>query len=113
MKDGNYDLCLSADGHEGRGSLVLDGRKAKGSGGHYKLEGSLFDGSRNISAVFNVLMHPRIVGNSNIPAHYSLQMTGTALDDDFSLIGTGPLGLIIEISCSYAGPLEEEQRLAS
>jgi hypothetical protein len=29
-------------------------------------------------------------------------MTGTAMDDDFSLIGTGPLDLIIEISCSYA-----------
>jgi hypothetical protein len=109
LKDGNYDLCFSADGYTGLGSLVLDGQRAKGSDGRYQLEGNLFDGAPHITAVFNVLMQPRLVKNTRIPTHYSLQMSGTAKDESFSLIGTGPLGLIVEISGSYAGPLTEEQ----
>jgi hypothetical protein len=110
MKDGNYDLCFSADGYTGHGSLVLEGMRASGGDDHYTLEGSLTDTRQNITAVFDVLMPPRFVPNSRLPDHYSLQMTGTASDGDFSLIGTGPLGLIVEIDCSYNGPLNGDQR---
>jgi hypothetical protein len=104
MKDGNYDLCFSADGYVGRGSLSLDGAHASGSDGRLKLDGNVLDGSRHVTAVFNVSTAPRLIGNALIPDHYSLQMTGTATETDFSLIGTGPLGLIVEITCSYVGP---------
>jgi hypothetical protein len=109
MRTGNYDLCFSADGYTSQGSLTLDGQRAKGSDGRFRLEGNLFDGGPHITAVFNVLMQPRLIRNARIPQHYSLQMTGTGGETDFNLIGTGPLGLIVEISASYAGPLTEEQ----
>lgn len=112
MKDGHYDLCFSADGYTGHGALVLDGQKARGSDGGYRIEGNVFDGSQHINAVFNVSMQPSVVHNARIPTHYSLQMTGTRGDSDFTLIGTGPLGLIVEISCSYTGPLSADERIA-
>jgi|GEM_PF-1681649 len=108
MKDGNYDLCFSADGYVGRGSLSLDGAHASGSDGRLKLDGNLLDGSRHVTAVFNVSTTKRLLRNAHIPDHYSLQMTGTATDNDFSLIGTGPLGLIVEITCSYVGPVPSD-----
>ena len=109
MKDGYYDLCFSANGYVGTGQLTLDGHKAKGSDGAYRLEGNLFDGSQHISAVFNVLMEPRILRNRRIPAHYTLQMEGTARGSDFELIGIGPIGLIVAISCAYRSPLTPEE----
>ena len=110
MKDGNYDVCFTADGYMSHGSLVVAGEHARGSDGQFELEGNLFERTPHITAVFNVLMRPRLLRNALIPAHYSLQMTGTGSDADFNLIGTGPLGVIVEISCSYAGPLTDAQK---
>jgi hypothetical protein len=109
MKDGHYDLCLSADGYSGRGSLLLEGRRARGSDGHYRIQGNVFDAAQHINAVFSVLMPPALIANARVPEHYSLQMTGTADDAGFTLIGVGPLGLIVEIACSYKGPLSPDQ----
>jgi hypothetical protein len=111
MKDGHYDLCLSTDGYDGRGSLVIEGKHIEGGNDQFEFEGHLSDARQNITAVLNVLMDALVVPNSRLPRQFSLQMTGTATDDDFSLIGTGPLGLIIEIDCSYRSPLDEERRL--
>lgn len=103
MKNGRYDLCFSADGYNGRGHLVVDGKTVSGGDGQYRLEGSLQDGRQHITASFNVSMDPSIVRNARMPSQYSVQMSGTATDDDFTLIGIGPLGLIVEINGSYAG----------
>jgi hypothetical protein len=113
MKDGNYDVCFSADGHTSRGSLVVDGERATAVDGQVRLDGNLFERTPHITAIFNVLTRPRLVRNALIPAHYSLQLIGTGNDAEFNLIGTGPLGLIVEISCSYAGPLTDAQRVES
>jgi hypothetical protein len=108
MKDGHYDLCLSADGYSSRGLLLLEGRRARGSDGRYRIQGNVFDGARHINAVFSVLMPPALVANACMPENYSLQMTGTADDAGFTLIGVGPLGLIVEIECAYKGPLSSD-----
>ena len=103
MKDGNYELLFSADGYSGRGHLVVDGTKAVGGDGQYRVEGNLQDSRQHITASFNVSIEPAVVANARVPHQFSLQMTGIATDRDFSLIGIGPLGLIVEFNCSYRG----------
>ena len=98
MRDGVYHLNLTADGYSGNGELNLNDNRGQGHDGKFKIELHLQGGGPKLSGIANVLMSPRIVHNSRMPEHYSLTMDGNERDDTFSLIGVGPLGLIVEIT---------------
>ncbi len=109
-QDGQYTMQFSADGFRSTGWLKLRAGRAVGGDGSYRIEGNCFDSAGQLSAVFNVLMPPRLLGNTRVPEHFSLRMTGTTSATGFQLIGTGPLGVIIEIACTLTGPLQDEHR---
>ena len=98
MKDGRYNMSLSADGYTGKGDLSLNDNRGQGHDGKFKVELHLQGQGPKLAGIANVLMSPHVVHNSRMPEHYSLSMTGTEAENSFSLIGIGPLGLIIEIS---------------
>ncbi len=103
MQDGDYEMHFSADGFQSRGALRLDAGRAVGGDGHYGVDGNCVDSAGQLSAVFNVRMPPRLLGNTRIPEHFSLRMTGATTAQGFQLIGIGPLGVIVEIACTPAG----------
>ncbi len=108
MKDGTYSMHFSASGYAGKGTFLLQDNHGRGDDGRFKLQGHLRERSNNLTASFDVLMTPAATMNSRLPEHYSLDMIGTANDDGFTLIGTGPLGLIVDIGCAWVGPLRTE-----
>ena len=110
MKDGRYSMHFSAAGYDSEGTFLLQGNRGRGDDGQFKLEGRLMERSNNLTASFDVLMTPAATMNSRLPAHYSLDMTGTANDEGFTLIGTGPLGVIVDIGCAWVGPLANDGR---
>ncbi len=112
MKDGIYSLRFSADGYEGNGTFDLQENRGHGHDGKFKLEGHLIKNGSKLTAIFNVLMTPTIVRNSRLPEHYSLNMSGTSTEDTFRLIGTGPLGVIVDIDCRWSRPLDDERHFA-
>ncbi len=103
MKDGRYALRFSANGYQGSGHVDVDGSKLVGGDGAYRLEGSLQDGRQHVTGSFNVTLEPTAVANARVPRQFSLQMSGTASEYDFSLLGIGPLGLIVEMVGAYGG----------
>ncbi len=108
MKDGVYALHFSADGYSGNGTFDLQHNRGQGHDGTFKLEGHLVEKQNRLTAIFNVLMVPAALRNSRLPEHYSLNMTGTSNENDFALIGTGPLGVIVDIACHWTRPLGDE-----
>lgn len=108
MKDGTYAMRFSADGYDGEGTFLLQDNRGQGDDGKFKLEGHLIERNSNLTAIFNVLMTPAATMNSRLPEHYSLNMTGTTSDRGFTLIGTGPLGVIVDIGCAWVGPLSSD-----
>jgi hypothetical protein len=110
MRDGDYDLRFSANGYEGRGSLKMVDDKADGGDHAFRIEGNVFGDGGHISAVFNILIPPRLIGNTGLPEHFSLRMSGITHDRGFNLIGTGPLGVIVDIACTYVAAPPPGQR---
>ena len=108
MKDGVYELQFSADGYNGLGEMVLKDNRGKGQDEKVRIEGHLMENRSSLSAVVNVLMAPATLRNARVPAHYSLTMTGTADDGGFSLIGIGPIGIIVDLKGTWRGPLDDE-----
>lgn len=98
MKDGHYNLSLTADGYCGIGELSLNDNRGQAQDGKFKIQLHLQGQGPKLAGIANVLMSPQVLQNSRLPEHYSLNMTGTERGDSFSLIGIGPLGLIVEIS---------------
>ena len=107
MKDGNYSMLFACDGHSGSGNLTLDGIHAKGGDGRYRVEGQITEVGRNLIGALTIDLAPGVSGNSRIQGLFACAMTGTAAADSFTLYGTGPLGIIIEILCQWAGTIEE------
>ncbi len=108
MKDGIYELQFSADGYDGLGEMVLKDNRGKSQDRHLRLEGHLTESRSSLTALVNVLMTPAMVRNARLPEHYSLNMAGTANDGEFSLIGIGPIGIIVDLKGTWRGPLEAE-----
>ena len=105
MKDGTYSMHFSADGYDGDGTFLLKHNHGEGNDGKVRLEGRLVERSNRLTASFDVLMTPTAPVNAWLPKRYSLDMTGTTNDNGFTLIGTGPLGMIVDIGCAWVGPL--------
>lgn len=106
MKDGIYEFRFSADGYDGFGEMILKDNRGKGEDRYFRIEGHLMENRSSLTAVVNVLMAPATVRNARLPEHYSLNMTGTANDSEFSLIGIGPIGVIVDLKGTWRGPLD-------
>ena len=108
MNDGVYALRFSADGYEGDGTFALQRNRGHGGNGLFRVEGHLVEKQNRLTAIVNVLMQPAAVHNARLPEHYSLNMTGTSSGDAFSLIGIGPLGVIVDLDARWSSPLADE-----
>ncbi len=102
MKDGSYRINLAADGYAGQGELNLSGNRGQGHDGRYRLDIHVLSEMPTLTALVNIQMHSHTIRNARIPGHYSLEMTGNGRGDGFTLIGIGPLGLIIELNGTMA-----------
>jgi hypothetical protein len=111
MKNGNYDIRLSAGSYAGNGVMEVVNDHGLGHDGVYKLEVRLQGAGSKLTSTTSINMSPEVVRNWHLPARYSLSMVGTEREEDFSLLGTGPLGLIIELNgqwtakVAHAGPV--------
>lgn len=101
MKDGCYAMRFSADGYRGKGRFDLQDNRGEGRDDQFSIQGHLVEQGNNLTAIFNVLISPAVTGNSRLPDHYSLTMSGTSNGNSFMLIGVGPLGVIVDIDCTW------------
>ena len=104
MKNGDYVMVFSADGHESDGRLNLDRGFAVGGDGSYELSGQIAEAGRNLIGTIQVSLAPGMSPNKKISDSFALHMNGKADDNGFTLIGAGPLGIIVELTCSYVAP---------
>ncbi len=97
MKEGIYSVHLSADSYDGDALLSLEGRRGEGRDGVWQIALNFNDFGARCGANAVIDMPPDVVHNSRIPAHYSVELNGSSDEESFSLIGIGPLGLIVEL----------------
>ena len=102
MRDGSYDIVFSADGYAGTGCAVVAGDAITGSDGSYAFSGALRGSGQSLTAVVHVHLSAESRPNARLPSDFSMPMTGSAKDDGFTLIGAGPLGLIVQITTTSA-----------
>jgi hypothetical protein len=103
MKDGGYVIVFSAGGYRGTGELVLEGNRGRGRQGRCEMELQLNGAGPKLTGVATVLMDASAIHNAMIPLRFSVALTGVEREDTFSLIGIGPLGMIVEIDGEQAG----------
>jgi hypothetical protein len=100
LLDGSYKVCFQAYGYKGAGWALKDGHTFFGGDGVYKFSGHINESGGYVVATMDVSIDSEIAANTMIRNDFKLNMTGTLGVDRFSLLGTGPLGVIIEIECS-------------
>ena len=104
MKDGQYSMVFSADGHTSDGRLHLAEGRATGGDGSYRVSGRIAEAGRNLIGLIEVELAPGMSPNAKIDEAFEVKMHGKADDAGFTLIGAGPLGIIVELTCSYDAP---------
>ena len=104
VKDGQYTMVFSADGHTSDGRLHFSEGRASGGDGSYRLNGQIAEAGRNLIGVIQVELAPGMSPNAKIAEAFEVRMHGKADDAGFTLIGAGPLGIIVELTCSYDAP---------
>ncbi len=104
MENGDYRMLFSADGRASDGRLSITDGRAVGGDGSYAIRGRITEAGRNLIATFEVKLAPGMSPNKEIEGAFALQMDGKEDAAGFTLIGAGPLGLIVEITCSIDGP---------
>ncbi len=103
MKDGIYAVCLSADSYDGEALLNFKGRRGEGRDGVWRVAIDFNDFGPRCGATALIEMPPEVVHNPGIPERYSVALSGSSDDESFSLLGTGPLGLIVELTGRRTG----------
>ncbi len=104
MRDGNYTLRISADGFFASGLFAMHDNRGAVQEALFNMTGQLIERRAALDAVFNLHVEPAVIDNLGMPKRFSLHMDGAANNDSFSVIGVGPLGLIVEIDAAWAGP---------
>ena len=104
MRNGDYRLLFSADGHTSDGRLSLENGIVAGGDGSYTVYGQVAEAGRNLIGSFDVALAPGMSPNRKIPESFVVHMNGKEDDGGFTLIGAGPLGIIVEITCRYDEP---------
>ena len=101
MKNGQYRMVFSADGHTSDGRLQLDQGFAVGGDGSYRVTGRIAEAGNNLVGVLDVDLAPGMSPNAKIDGSFNVKMHGKADAAGFTLIGAGPLGIIVELTCEY------------
>jgi hypothetical protein len=101
MKDGDYRMLFTADGHSSDGRLILSRGFANGGDGSYTVAGQVAEAGRNLIATFEINLAPGMSPNRKIAESFEVHMQGKEDDDGFTLLGAGPLGMIVEIACRF------------
>lgn len=104
MEDGVYRLRFAAEGIDAEGRLCIENNRATGGDGLREMRGEFTQTGPAVQASFDVrcaATRPPIGASPT----YTLRMFGTGTEQGFDLIGVGPLGLIIEITGEWSGPL--------
>ena len=105
MKNGEYRMLFSADGHTSDGRLNVEGGFAEGGDGSYTLTGQVAEAGRQLIGTFNIALAPGMSPNKKIREAFEIHMSGREDDEGFTMIGAGPLGIIVEITCRYEAPV--------
>jgi hypothetical protein len=98
MRNGKYAIDFSAGDFDGSGWLSAEDNQVQGGDTTYRLKGEIVTASDRAEGQFNVVMEQALTLNSQMPLTFSFSAVGTTSDAEFSLIGVGPLGMIIELS---------------
>ena len=98
MMDGIYSLWLRGSELNSDGVGTIRSNRLEGHDGVFKLSGSISRRGDHALGDFQICFAESAVANSHLPLRFSLSTTGTAGPSTFSLLGAGPLGLIIELS---------------
>ena len=106
LKSGAYSMRFNCDGYVGFGRFWLDGQLGKGGDDRYNVEGQISESGKHLIGAVTIDLAPGVSGNSKIQGLFACAMTGTRDEDSFALYGLGPLGLIIEIVCQWAGTVD-------
>ena len=106
MKDGRYLMRLDLSGYSGRGLLEVQDKVAFGQDDGYGLTGRIDGMHPRCMAALAIELLPKTNPNSRVPNRFAVSMNGTCDDASFEIIGTGPLGLIVELRGSWVGPIE-------
>ena len=106
LKSGVYSMRFNCDGYVGFGRLCLDGQLGRGGDDCYRVEGQISESGRHLIGALTIDLAPGVSGNSRIKGLFACAMTGTRDEDSFILYGLGPLGLIVEIACQWAGTVD-------
>ncbi len=103
MKEGIYNVHLSADSYDGEALINVEGRRGEGRDGVWQIAVNFTEFGARCGANAVIDMPPDVVHNSRIPAHYAVDLNGSSDEESFSLLGIGPLGLIIELKGQWTG----------
>ena len=98
MNDGLYRLRFKAVGANADGSLTVANEAAVGDDSYRHLAGTLTHSGNIVEATIDVSCRdgaPLPIGGFR---EYTVKFAGNASPDRFSMIGLGPLGLIVELS---------------
>ena len=106
MRNGDYRLLFSADGHTSDGRMTIAQGFATGGDGSYLLNGQVAEAGRHLIGTFDISLAPGMSPNKKIEESFVVHMNGKEDDAGFTLIGAGPLGIIVEITCriDQSGP---------
>ena len=103
MKNGHYRMVFSADGHTSDGRLQLEQGFAVGGDGSYKVEGRIAEAGNKLVGMLDIDLAPGMSPNARIEEAFHVNMHGSSDEAGFTLIGAGPLGIIVELTCHYEG----------
>ncbi len=103
MKDGHYSMVFSADGHISDGRLDLEEGQANGGDGSYRVVGRIAEAGNSLIGILEITLAPGMSPNAKIGEAFAVTMHGKSDAVGFTLIGAGPLGIIVELTCKYEG----------
>ncbi len=99
-EDGRFSCRLDAGTYRGFGWAEVKGKTVLGGDGTYSFTGILQGRSDRIAATLTVSLDPGAKPHALIASDFDARMEGTADAKSFTLLGTGPLGIIVEIVCT-------------
>lgn len=108
MKDGLYDFHFVALNEDRRGHVTVKGHLVDGGDPLHVIRGQLSRAGTNLLASFDVHRRATPEHDSAETPHYTIKMFGSGTATQFTVIGVGPLGLIVEIHGTWREALPKE-----
>ena len=97
--DGTFELKISAGSYVGTGWLTLLNGRIFGGDRHLSLQGMLRRDGAAVVGGMTIDAGPDAPPPLRDRGRFYLEARGVSDGDGFNLIGAGPLGVIIELSC--------------